>query len=131
MVSADVRLKPSERTVSVSHWLFNVMMANTMTETTIVSRAPTTAPNVQILSVFVQNVLMTPSTQQLSSKMANVSAIMDTSLAILERVKFQLAVVQVSTTTGVTIAWIAMRNVPRAMIGLVIATNANRPLISI
>jgi hypothetical protein len=107
------------------------MMANTMTETTIVSRAPTTAPNVQILSVFVQNVLMTPSTQQLSSKMANVSAIMDTSLAILERVKFQLAVVQVSTTTGVTIAWIAMRNVPRAMIGLVIATNANRPLISI
>ena len=63
--------------------------------------------------------------------MANVSAIMDTSLAILERVKFQLAVVQVSTTTGVTIAWIAMRNVPRAMIGLVIATNANRRLISI
>jgi hypothetical protein len=107
------------------------MMANIMTETTIVSRAPTTAPNVQTSSVFVQNVLMTPSTRQLSSKMANVSATMATSLAILEPVKFQLAVVQASTTTGVTIAWIALGTVPRAMIGLVIATNANRPLISI
>ena len=84
------------------------MMANTMTETTIVSRAPTTAPNVQTSSVFVQNVLMTPSTRQLLSK---------------------LAVAQVSTTTGVTIAWIVMGTVPRAMIGLVIATNANRRLI--
>ena len=131
MVSADVRLKLTERTVSASHWLFNVMMANTMTETTIVFRAPTTAPNVQTSSVFVQNVLMTPSTRQLSSKMANVSAIMATSLAILEPVKFQLAVVQASTTTGVTIAWIVMGTVPRAMIGLVIATNANRRLILI
>ena len=93
MVSADVRLKLTERTVSAFHWLFNVMMANIMTETTIVSRAPTTAPNVQISSVFVHNVMTKPSTRHLWSRKASAFAIVIRRLATLVLVKSPLTVV--------------------------------------
>jgi hypothetical protein len=74
------------------------MMDIIMTETTSVFHALTIAPNVQISLVSAQNVMMKPSTLQLSSTLASVFAIMGINLATLAPVRCPLTVASGSIT---------------------------------
>ena len=68
-------------------------MANIMMVTISAKNARTTAPNVQISSAFVHNVMTKPSTRHLWSRKASAFAIVIRRLATLVLVKSPLTVV--------------------------------------